>query len=361
MVIPNNCTIDSFSVIMKLIIEKNIPFIQGLLDGMADVEYLAPEDITPETMRDADALITRTRTRCDAALLEGSRCRFIATATIGTDHIDLDYCRARGITVANAPGCNAPAVAQYVFASILAYRKAFGLDVDATDVEGSRLSNMTLAVVGVGNVGSIVARWGEGLGMRVLRVDPLRAMAEGPAGFSTLADAAREADVITFHTPLTRDGYCPTYHMADAVFFNTLERKPLVINSARGPVVDNAALVEAIDGGKVRAAAIDCWEGEPAISPALLERAFIATPHIAGYSREGKIRATSMALDAICGFFALPHVSPLETVGFPVPDHPAPHEISASYNPLADTAALRLNPSAFEALRNGYNYRPEVR
>lgn len=209
---------------MKLIIEKNIPFIQGLLDGMADVEYLAPEDITPETMRDADALITRTRTRCDAALLEGSRCRFIATATIGTDHIDLDYCRARGITVANAPGCNAPAVAQYVFASILAYRKAFGLARDVSDVDGcdSRLSNMSLAVVGVGNVGSIVARWGEGLGMRVLRVDPLRAMAEGPAGFSTLADAAREADVITFHTPLTRDGYCPTYHMADAVFSTLL-------------------------------------------------------------------------------------------------------------------------------------------
>ncbi|MDE5705871.1 4-phosphoerythronate dehydrogenase [Muribaculum sp.] len=348
---------------MKFIIEKNIPFIHGLLEGMADVEYLAPEEITPEKMRDADALITRTRTRCNASLLDGSRCRFIATATIGTDHIDLDYCRDRGITVANAPGCNAPAVAQYVFASILAYRKAFGQVEDATGVEGgvSGLSNVTLAVVGVGNVGSIVARWGEGLGMRVLRVDPLRARDEGPDGFSTLADAAREADIITFHTPLTRSGSYPTYHMADAAFFSSLKRRPLIINSARGPVVDNVALVEAIDNGSVGAAAIDCWEGEPAISSELLDRAFIATPHIAGYSREGKIRATSMALDAISRFFALPPVSPSETVGFPIPEHPSADEIASSYDPLADTAALRLNPSAFEALRNGYNYRGEVR
>ncbi len=348
---------------MKFIIEKNIPFIHGLLDGMADVEYLAPEEITPAKMRDADALITRTRTRCNAALLDGSRCRFIATATIGTDHIDLDYCRNRGITVANAPGCNAPAVAQYVFASILAYRKAFGMAGNGSYVGGgeSGLDNVTLAVVGVGNVGSIVARWGEGLGMRVLRVDPLRARDEGPDGFATLADAAREADIITFHTPLTRSGAYPTCHMADAVFFSSLKRKPLIINSARGPVVDNAALVEALDNGSVRAAAIDCWEGEPAISSELLDRAFIATPHIAGYSREGKIRATAMALDAITRFFALPLVSPSETVGFPIPERPSADEISSSYDPLADTAVLRLNPSAFEALRNCYNYRSEVR
>jgi erythronate-4-phosphate dehydrogenase len=349
---------------MKIIVEKNIPFIHGLLDAYATVEYLAPEAITPAAMRDADALITRTRTRCDSSLLDGSACRFIATATIGTDHIDLEYCRSHGITVANAPGCNAPAVAQYVLASVLSW-----LD-DKSPV------GLTLAVVGVGHVGSIVARWAEGLGMRVLRVDPPRAEAEGNADnvFSTLADAAREADIITFHTPLTRKGRHATYHLADADFFASLRRKPLIINSARGPIVDNDALVEALDNDTVDGAVIDCWEGEPHISPELLQRTFIATPHIAGYSREGKIRATVMALNALTAHFSLPTVTPPEAnfnIGY-IPEHPSAEAILASYNPFDDTAALRaactLTPEgctfdafAFEALRNTYNYRPEVR
>lgn len=348
---------------MKVIIEKNIPFIHGLLDGMATVEYLAPEEITPAAMHDADALITRTRTRCDAALLDGSRCRFIATATIGTDHIDLDYCRAHGITVANAPGCNAPAVAQYVLASILTYReddwRVVGNAVSAGDPDA--LKGIVLGVVGVGHVGSIVARWAEGLGMRVLRVDPPRVEAEGEAGFATLVDCAREADIITFHTPFTRNGAHPTFHLADASFFDTLKRRPLIINSARGPIVDNAALVDALDAGKVSGAMIDCWENEPSISPELLSRAFIATPHIAGYSREGKIRATTMALDAFTRHFSLPAVSPAETVDFSVPEHPSAKSILATYNPLDDTARLRSAPASFETLRNRYDYRPEVR
>lgn len=345
---------------MKIIIEKNIPFIAGLLDSVARVDYLPPEEITAETMRDADALVTRTRTRCNASLLDGSRCRFIATATIGTDHIDLAYCREHGITVANAPGCNAPAVAQYVLASVLTWADARGRIV--APGEGILpLSGLTMAVVGVGHVGSIVASWAEGLGMRVLRVDPPRAAADGPEGFSTLDEAARDADVITFHTPLLRSGAHPTFHMADMRFFDSLRRSPLIINSARGPVVDNAALVEALDAGKVADAVVDCWEGEPAISPALLSRAFIATPHIAGYSREGKIRATAMALDALTRHFSLPAVAPSETVGFDTPLHPSATSILASYDPLADTAALRSAPAAFEQLRNRYHYRPEVR
>lgn len=349
---------------MKIIIEKNIPFIRGLLDAYAAVEYLAPEDITPAAMRDADALITRTRTRCDASLLSGSACRFIATATIGTDHIDLEYCRNNGVTVANAPGCNAPAVAQYVLASVLSW------------LDGKSPVDTTLAVVGVGHVGSIVARWAEGLGMRVLRIDPPRAEAEGNADatFATLAEAAREADIITFHTPLTRTGRHATYHLADADFFASLRRKPMIINSARGPIVDNVALVNALDADIVDGAVIDCWEGEPHISPELLQRAFIATPHIAGYSREGKIRATVMALNALTAHFGLPTVTPPEAnfnIGY-IPEHPSAEAILASYNPFDDTAALRsacisgfdgdtFDASAFEALRNNYNYRTEVR
>ena len=341
---------------MNIIVESNIPFIRGLLDNMASVRYLSPEEITPESMRDTDALITRTRTRCDEALLGGSRCSFIATATIGTDHIALDYCHSRGITVANAPGCNAPAVAQYVLASILTWLN------DGTGIPERKWP--TLAVVGVGHVGTIVARWAEGLGMRVLRVDPLRALAEGSDRFATLADAAREADIITFHTPPTRCGDFPTWHMADIAFFNALCRRPLIINSARGGVVDNAALVEALDRGIVDDAVIDCWEGEPAISSDLLQRTFIATPHIAGYSREGKIRATVMALRALTSHFNLPDVTPSEGLDpalFAIPDHPTVEAILASYDPMADTVSLRGNPTAFESLRNHYNYRPEPR
>lgn len=332
---------------MKTIVEANIPFIRGLLEPFTDVCYLAPEQITPEAVRQADALITRTRTRCDSALLDGSQCRFIATATIGTDHIDVAYCADRGITVANAPGCNAPAVAQYVLATILSrYPDPAGL---------------TVGVVGVGHVGSIVARWAEGLGCRVMPCDPPRAHAEGSGRFVSLDAIAAEADVITFHTPMTRIGRWPTYHMADRAFFASLRHRPLVINSARGPVADTAALLSALEAGTVGDAAIDCWENEPDISRSLLERAFVATPHIAGYSLEGKKRATQMAVDAFCRHFGFPAVTMADPAPAGCPDAPSADAILASYTPAADTRALKADPSAFEALRNGYSLRHEVK
>ncbi len=337
---------------MKIVIEKNIPFIKGLLEPWAEISYLAPEEITPQNMADADALITRTRTRCNRELLEGSRCRFIATATIGTDHIDLDYCKEAGITVANAPGCNAPAVAQYVFASIAEVMKR--QDDLRTPEE------LTLGVVGVGNVGRVIARWGRILGMKVLCCDPPRAEAEGADGFKDLDTIARQCDVITFHTPLTRTGAHPTFHMADKNFFDKLAKRPIVINSARGPVIDNDALIDAIDNGQVSAAAIDCWEGEPDINLRLLDMAIIATPHIAGYSREGKIRATTMALKALTTFFNLPDIVPDEAVPAGAADNVTLASIAASYSPSADTEALKSAPDTFETLRNHYNLRHEV-
>ena len=244
-----------------IVIERNIPFIAGILDPYADIDYLAAPDITPEAMRDADALVTRTRTRCDASLLDGSRCRLIATATIGTDHIDLPYCRERGITVANAPGCNAPAVAQYVYAAIFMWLRERG--------DTRRPADLTLGIVGVGNVGRIVERWGRELGFRVLLCDPPRAAAEGADAFVDIDTIAAESDIITFHTPLTRTGDCPTAGLCDSRLLAVMRRRPLLINSSRGPVVDNAALVGALDSGAVADAVIDCWEGEPQISPAL--------------------------------------------------------------------------------------------
>ncbi|MCM1518977.1 MAG: 4-phosphoerythronate dehydrogenase [Pseudoflavonifractor sp.] len=336
----------------RIIIERNIPFIAGLLDSSCDVAYLSAGEITPGAMRDADGLITRTRTRCDAALLDGSRCRFIATATIGTDHIDPPYCREHGITVVNAPGCNAPAVAQYVCATILSYLRDHG--------DGREPSDLTLGIVGVGHVGSIVERWGRQLGFRVLCCDPPRAVAEGPGGFTDINTIAAESDIITFHTPLTREGTYPTVRLCDNSLLAKMTRRPLVINSSRGAVTDNAALVKAIDSGTIAAAAIDCWENEPNISLALLDRAFVATPHIAGYSREGKIRATSMVVRALCDFFGLPQVDVAERVPAGAARCVTPAAILHSYDPLADTAALKADPAAFESLRNNYLYRDEV-
>lgn len=332
---------------INIIIERNVPFIAGLLEPYANVRYLAADDITPEAVRGADAMIIRTRTRCDAALLLDSRCTFIASATIGLDHVDLEWCRNRGITVTNAPGCNAPAVAQYVMASVM------------------RLANRPVAqykigIVGVGHVGSIIERWARGLDMEVMVCDPPRQRAEGGDGWSTLDEIAERCDIITFHTPLTAEGPDATHHIAGKEFFESLRRAPMVINSARGQIVDTPALVEAIDNGLVGQAVIDCWEGEPDISRELLERAVIATPHIAGYSHDGKVRATQMALDSLTGYFGLPRITVPMAAPRAVARTVSQLAVIKSYNPLADTAKLKASPDDFESLRNAYAYRSEV-
>lgn len=332
---------------LKFVADCHIPYLRGVLEPYACVEYLSPDDITPEVVKDADGLIVRTRTRIDSQLLNDSQCRFVATATIGTDHIDKKWAKEREISIVNAPGCNAPAVAQYVFASL-------------ARLINRPISQHTIAIVGVGNVGRIVERWARALDMRVMRVDPLRQEAEGGTDWHTLEDVAREADIITFHTPLTRDGEHSTYHLADNEFFKSLKRAPIIINSSRGPVVDNAALVEAINEGLVSHSVIDVWEGEPAINLDLLEKADIATPHIAGYSRDGKIRATSMVLNEISEYFGLPRLNADGPTAQPVPETVSIQSVMKSYNPLDDTRALKSDPTQFEKLRDNYNLRAEA-
>ncbi len=328
---------------MRIIIEDCVPFVKGLLEPYAEVQYLPSSQITAEAMAKADALITRTRTRCDEALLHGSPCQFIATATIGTDHIDLPWCASRGIAVASAPGCNAPAVAQYVLASILR-------------LTNRPVEQYTIGIVGVGHVGSIVERWCRALEMDVMLCDPPRQAAEGGDQWCSLADIAREADIITFHTPLTDE----TRHMADAAFFASLRRHPMIINAARGAVVDTLALIAAIEDGQVHGSVIDCWEHEPEISRRLLELADIATPHIAGYSREGKIRASRMALDALTTHFELPRVEMAEKAAVEAATTVTAPAVIRSYDPLADTARLKAHPEMFEQLRDTYELRREV-
>lgn len=341
--------------VLNIIIESNIPFIKGILEPVAHVRYLSPEQFTPEAVKDADALIVRTRTRCDASLLADSRCSFIATATIGTDHIDLDYCQRRGITVVNAPGCNAPAVAQYLFASI-------------AQVIDRPIDTYTIGIVGVGHVGKIVEQWARQLGMRVLLCDPPRADVECSNNFVSLEAVANQADIITFHTPLTKDGNYPTYHICGNTFVKWLRNTPIVINCARGGVFDTQAVLTAFDAGIISSLIVDCWESEPLPNRDMLAKATIATPHIAGYSREGKIRATSMALRALSAHFGLGDIDVSEKVPAGAADEVTIEEISNSYNPLIDTTALKatLNltdkalSAEFEHLRNTYNYRHEV-
>lgn len=331
---------------IRLIIEDNIPYVKGLLDDYATIRYLAPEDITAKAVQDTDGLMIRTRTVCNEELLKRSAVKIIATATIGTDHIDCDYCRRRTITVANAPGCNAPAVAQYVFATLM-------------QVINRPLQSYTIGIVGLGHVGSIVAHWAEAFDMRVLRCDPPRQAAEGGDGWCDLDTIAQQADIITFHTPLTAEGEYPTYHMADAEFFSKCRRMPIIINSARGAIVDTDALIQAKKQGMTGPLIIDCWEGEPAINTELLSLTAVATPHIAGYSAEGKIRASQMALDALTTFFMMPRV----TVDQPLPPAPAKAvskaEIVRSYDPMPESDALHAAPAEFERIRNSYQYRHE--
>lgn len=327
-----------------VIIENKIPYIKGLLEESSSVVYASPGEIDRRLLLNtgAEALIVRTRTRCDANLLEGTRMKFIATATIGTDHIDLEYCRENGIGVSNAPGCNAPAVGQYVMQAITAaYPDPVG---------------MTVGVVGCGHVGSVVARWVAQAGMKVLKCDP--PLAEHSGGYVDMETIAREADIITLHTPLTHDGKYPTYHLVDDSFLNSCRPGIMLINAARGEVTDTGALNRGSATGRIDRLVIDCWEHEPEIDTELLERAFIATPHIAGYSVEGKQRATRMAVEAYCRNFGLS--VPADLPAPPdAPEHPYLFCRREQDDLLRQTGVLRSRYREFEALRNGYDYRPE--
>ena len=340
-----------------IVIDDKIPFIRGILEPYADVRYLAPSDIDRTAVHDADVLIVRTRTRCNADLLDGSRCRFIGTATIGYDHIDADYCRRQGIEWLNAPGCNAASVAQYITASLLRHAARRGID----------LSSQSIGIVGVGHVGRQVETHCRRLGMQVLLNDPPRAEKEGNENFVALDEIADRCDYITFHTPLTREGNHPTYHLADSAFFAGLQRRPVIINAARGGVVDEQCLLDAYRNGTVSDMIIDCWEGEPHIAAELLQKAFIATPHIAGYSADGKANATRAMVAAVATRLGV--AIDLSAIVPPAPARPlitltgedddTARAVWATYDPMTDSAALKSRPDTFEQLRGNYPLRRE--
>jgi erythronate-4-phosphate dehydrogenase len=330
---------------MKIVVDDKIPYITEKLALLADeVVYLRGADICAEDVKDADALIVRTRTRCDEQLLKGSKVQFVATATIGFDHIDTAYLKQAGIAWTNCPGCNSGSVAQYVECSLLQMKVHLGLD----------LQHSTIGIVGCGHVGSKVKVVAERLGMKVLVCDPLL----NHSGFVSFDVIEHECDVITFHVPLTHEGPYATYHLADEKFFHCLTRVPYIINTSRGEVVDNDASLLALQEGRVRDAVIDVWEGEPKLNEALLKRVFIGTPHIAGYSADGKVNADNMVIEALCHHFRLSHpgliVPPALPSGFQDTGSPLDY-----YNPMVDSQQLKSEPSMFENLRNNYPLRRE--
>lgn len=331
---------------MKIIVDNKIPFIEGRLESIAEVSYLAPEEINRETIAGSDVLMVRTRTKCNEKLLKGSTVKLVVTATIGMDHIDAGWCEANGIKVRNAAGCNAPGVAQYVWASLL--EKGF-------EPEGK-----TLGVVGVGNIGSIVARWGEGLGCKVLLCDPPREKA-GKDGriYHDLEYVLRNSDAVTFHTPLTFYGENATYHMAGSRELAMMKDGAFIVNAARGGVIDEKALEKELKQGRLKAL-IDVWEGEPNINRDLPPLCLVATQHIAGYSRQGKERATRMALEAVEDVFGVK----TDTSGLEKdysPDFlPSKKQITDSFSPAPETRNLLKNMDDFENIRESYIYRDEI-
>ena len=348
---------------MKIVVDDKIPYIRETLERLADeVVYKKGSAIGPEDVKDADALIVRTRTRCDEQLLKGSKVQFVATATIGYDHIDTAWCEQNGIEWTNCPGCNSGSVAQYIESVLASLNPSERRDLPAESVGSlplrGGLVGLTLGVVGCGHVGSKVCRVGERLGMRVLVNDPpLVSTHHSPLTthhFVTLDEIAREADIITFHVPLDET----TRHLADEAFFKKLRQKPVIINSSRGGVVDEQALLKAMDEGLVSQAVIDTWEGEPNISRTLLYKTFIGTPHIAGYSADGKVNADNMVIEALCRHFSLALPPKIEPPKLPEEFLYTGNPLEL-YNVMNDSRKLKTHPESFEELRGNYPLRRE--
>ena len=330
---------------MKIVVDSKIPFIRPSLSQLGvELVYLDGASIGPEDVKDADALIVRTRTHCNASLLDGSKVRYVATTTIGFDHIDTDYMEKNHIRWMNCPGCNASSVEQYVRSCLLLLQQSGII----------RLQEAVLGVVGYGHVGKMIAAMGRSMGMKIQICDPFVSV-EGKVDIQTLEATS---DVISYHVPLTRSGQHPTYHLCDGMSFDRMNRCPVLINTSRGEVVDNLVLLQALRQGKVREAIIDTWENEPNINTELLEKVYLGTPHIAGYSADGKANADNMVLDDLCRFFSLPR--PPKVVPPSLPDtfvyDGNPLQL---YDPRIDSEALKRSPSDFELLRGNYRLRRE--
>ena len=295
---------------MKIIVDENIPYGREAFATLGEVITRPGRAISPEDVRDAALLLVRSITKVNAALLEGSAVRFVATATIGEDHIDSAWLASKGIGFSSAPGCNANSVGEYIVAAILHLAAKHGLN----------LEGMSLGVVGVGNVGSNVARKAVALGMNVVLNDPPLAEATGDVKYRPL-DEILVCDFVTTHVPLTKEGPHRTVHLVDAEFLSRMKPGSFLLNTARGPVCDNGALLDCLKRDHLRGAVLDVWEGEPDVRLDVLDAVDIATPHIAGYSFDGKVNGTRQIYEAACNYLGVPAGWSVDAL-LPPPDHP---------------------------------------
>ncbi len=347
---------------INIIADEKIPFLKGVLEPYARVSYLNGLDITPAAVADADALLVRTRTRCDESLLCGSRVKFIATATIGYDHIDTAFCDASSICWVNAPGCNAASVQQYI-ASALAHIAL---------TSGQALSGKTIGIIGAGHVGQKVEALASCLGMRLLVNDPPRARNEGKDKFVGLEGLLAASDFITLHVPLTVSGEDQTLHLINRDTLPMVKKGAWLINTSRGEVVDQSVLKSTIHDGKFAGVVLDVWENEPGVDTELLKMVSIATPHIAGYSVDGKINGTTHVIRSLAQYFQLP-LEAWKPSAIPTPQNveieldcagkstemTVLQAIIATYNVVDDDFRFRSDPGSFENLRNTYPARRE--
>jgi erythronate-4-phosphate dehydrogenase len=344
---------------MKIVADDKIPYLKGVFEPFAEVVYLPGGKISSADLADADVLITRTRTKCNKALLADTQVKLVATATIGIDHLNTAELDELGIVWRNAPGCNADSVKNYI-ASALAT-----LDTD--------LTGKTLGIIGVGHVGKKIAEVGRAFGMRVLLNDPPRAEAEGADSFTELDELLAKSDVVTLHVPLEIDSKYPTLNMADSSFFDRMKQGAYFFNSCRGEVMVKEAFLAAKNSGKISGALIDVWPEEPDLDPALLAAVEIGTPHIAGYSREGKANGSAACVRIAAEMFDIAELKNFQLPELPPPVYPEVIELDNTlpvwkqlsaavlhvYDVRRDAAALKAAPGEFEALRGSYWNRRE--
>lgn len=352
---------------MKIIADENIPLVNEVFGKFGEVETYAGRAISSHHVRDADVLLVRSITKVDKQLLAGSTVRFVGTCTIGTDHVDQAWLRANDIAFSAAPGCNANAVVDYVLSTLVTLSRQQHFD----------LRERCVGIVGVGNVGGRLKNRLEALGVRCLCTDPLNDDLELP-GRIHLDELIAESDVISLHTPLEKNGEHPTWHLFNALNLPLLRPGTILVNSARGSVIDNQALLELLNERNDVTAVLDVWEGEPDISLPLLARAAVATPHIAGYSLDGKVNGTLLVYEAMCQHFNLPRKLDVSTLlpegdtleaAAALGDHfeKACQMVTLAYDVLRDDHAFRQvmtennknRASSFDALRKNYPVRRE--
>jgi erythronate-4-phosphate dehydrogenase len=347
---------------IRIVADDKIPFLKGAFEKEAQIRYIPGAQISRGDLMDADVLITRTRTRCNSDLLEGTPVKYIATATIGYDHIDTKYCEIQGIEWTNAPGCNSSSVQQYLVSTLLYL-------INLRDLSPEKL---TLGVIGVGNVGKKVAAAAEILGMRVLLNDPPRQRSEKSQTFVELDHLLSQSDIVTLHVPLNRGGADNTFEMVDDGFTGMMKPGAVLVNTSRGSVIQEEALLSSLKNGKLSDVILDVFPEEPYIGSDLLDAITLVTPHIAGYSLDGKANGATMSVQAVSRFFNL-------GLDFWTPSYitppPAPELLAdaateklyetlwevyrQSYDVTSDDRDLRSRPGEFEKLRGDYPIRRE--